>query len=160
MSASFPSDTAYGGGGVLVNESFIKLAGWKPDDAVSKKIEAGGDGELEIKGIVKDFHFTSLKQPIAPLVLVLRPTPVKRFSFMKFIYVRFESKELRNVIPFLEEKFKEFDPVRAFSFSFLDERINELYTAENTLAKIATIFSLMAIFVACLGLYGLSLDLM
>jgi putative ABC transport system permease protein len=157
FNASFPSDTARGGGGVLVNESFLKFAGWEdPESAIGKKITGRADGEMIVKGVIKGFHFTSLKQPITPLVLVLLPLPEDRASFRKYVYVRVDTKDLDNVLPFLEEKFKEFDPSRAFSYSFLDERINRLYSAENLLGKIATVFSIMAIFVACLGLFGLS----
>lgn len=152
LSAAFPSDTAKGG--VLVNESFVKFAGWEPELAIGKKIKEAE--ELEIKGVVKDFHFTSLKKSVVPLILIIRPKVERRFAYRKFVYVRFETKEIKNIIPFLEEVYKEFDPVRAFSFSFLNERINKLYTAENSLAKIAGLFSIMAIFVACLGLYGLT----
>jgi putative ABC transport system permease protein len=152
LSTAFPSDTAKGA--ILVNESFVKFAGWEPELAVGKKIKEVE--ELEIKGVVKDFHFTSLKKSVVPLILLLRPKAERRFAYRKFVYVRFETKEIKNVIPFLEEVHKEFDPVRAFSFSFLNERISKLYTAENSLAKIAGLFSIMAIFVACLGLYGLT----
>jgi putative ABC transport system permease protein len=154
LSESFPSDTA--SGGVLVNESFLKFAGWKPEQAIGKKIKALGDDKLEIKGVVKDFHFTSLKQPVVPLIMIIHSKPERRYSFMKFIYVRLETKEIKETISFLEEKYKEFDPARAFSFTFLDERINKIYSAENTLVKVVAIFSFMAIFVACLGLYGLA----
>lgn len=154
MSTAFPSDTSQGG--VLVNESFVKFAGWDPELAVGKRIKARADGELEIKGVVKDFHFTSLKQSVVPLILLIRPIAEKRFAFRKFVYVRFETKELKSVISFLEKIYKEFDPVRTFSYSFLNERINKLYATENSLAKIAGLFSIMAIFVACLGLYGLT----
>ena len=80
----------------------------------------------------------------------------RRLPFRKYIYVRVASKDLDKVLPFLEEKFKEFDPSRAFSYSFLDERINRLYSAEDSLGKIAAIYSIMTIFIACLGLFGLS----
>lgn len=157
FSASFPSDTARGGGGILVNESFLKFAGWEDaESAIGKKITSGGDGEMTVKGVVKDIHFTSLRQAIAPLVFVLRPLPERRTRYRSYVYVRVDTKDLPNVLSFLEEKFKEFDPSRAFSYSFLDERINRLYSAENLLGKIAAIFSAMAIFVACLGLFGLS----
>ncbi len=158
FSTVFPSDTARGGGGILVNETFLKFAGWEnPEPAIGKKITStGADGEMVIKGVVKDIHFTSLKQPIAPLVFVLRPAPKRRAVYRSYVYVRVDTKDLHNVLPFVEKQFKEFDPARAFSYSFLDERINRLYLAVDLLGKIAAIFSTMAIFVACLGLFGLS----
>ena len=156
LSTLFPSDTATGGGGVIVNESFVKFAGWSPESAVGKLIKARADGQLEIKGVVKDFNFNSLKHPIVPLVMVIRTVPKARLPYMKFIYVRTDTKNLKSVIQFLEKNYKEIDPDRSFSYSFLNEKINKLYNSENSLSELTMIFAFIAIFVACLGLYGLT----
>ncbi|OGU34340.1 MAG: hypothetical protein A2068_00940, partial [Ignavibacteria bacterium GWB2_35_6b] len=151
------ADTATGNGGVIVNESFVKFMGWEnPENAIGEKVKARADGEIEIKGVVKDFYFASLKESIAPMILLLRPVPARRLFHMKYIYVRVNTENLDEVISSIEKTFKEIEPSRAFSYSFLDEKINSIYKAEDSLGKVATVFSMMAIFVACLGLFGLS----
>lgn len=156
LSTAF-ADTAAGNGGVIVNESFVKFMNWgKPENAIGKKVTARFDGDVEIKGVVKDFHFASLKESIAPMILLLRPVPERRLFHMKYVYVRVNARKMEEVIPFIEKTFNEIEHARAFSYSFLNEKINLLYNAEDSLGKVATVFSVMAIFVACLGLFGLS----
>ncbi len=157
VSSSFSADTVAGGGGALVNEAYIKFAGLQnAEDAIGRIIKGRAFGDLEIKGVVKDFNYTSLKQPIDPLLMVVLPSISGRDFTRDYVYVRVDSKNLSNAISFVEEIFKEFVPSRAFSFSFLDERINRLYSAEDSLGKIATVFSIMAVLVGCLGLFGLT----
>ncbi|OGU34789.1 MAG: hypothetical protein A2068_05980 [Ignavibacteria bacterium GWB2_35_6b] len=151
------ADTALGAGGVIVNEAFIKLAGWKtPEEAIGKKMDGTFEGEMRIIGVTKDFHYTSLRQPVAPFLLVMSPNPNQRVFFRFMVYARINAKNYKSAISDIQNVFEDFVPSRPFSYSFLDEKINTLYNAEDSLGKVATVFSIMAIFVACLGLFGLS----
>lgn len=157
FSSDFASDTAQGVGGVVVNETFIKLAGWNDaETAIGKRVTGTLEGELRIVGVVKDFHYTSLRQPVAPFLFVLNPNRQARQFFRSFLYVRIKGNNYKSAIAEIENVFSDYVPGRPFEYFFLDERINSQYKAEDSLGKIATVFSFMAIFVACLGLFGLS----
>jgi len=151
------ADTANGEGGVIINESFLKLSDWKtPEEAINKRVSGTLEGDMKIIGVVKDFHYTSLRQPIAPFLFVMQPNPQGRLFARAFVYVRIKPEGFENAMADIENIFKEFVPSRPFDYLFLDERIDNLYKAEDSLGKVATVFSFMAIFVACLGLFGLS----
>ena len=144
-------------GHAVINESFYKKAGW-PDaqSAIGKRLQGTLEGDIRIVGVVKDFHFNPLRQPIGPFILTLGPNPQSRNFFTNFIYVRLATDNFSSTIEFLETKFSEFAPERPFEFFFLDDRLNQLYQAEDSLGKVATVFSFLAIVVACLGLFGLA----
>ena len=157
FSTDYATDTAVGGGGAIVNESFLKLTEWKtPDEAINKSIFGTLTGEMKIIGVVKDFHYTSLKLPVAPSLFVVQPNPRGRLFARSYIYVRVAPGNYESDIAEIEKVFNTFVPSRPFDYFFLDERINLLYSAEDSLGKVASVFSVMAIFVACLGLFGLS----
>ncbi|MBU2492862.1 MAG: ABC transporter permease [Bacteroidetes bacterium] len=156
FSTEFASDTASGIGGVIINESFLKLAGWNTDNALGKRVTGTLEGEMRVIGVVKDFHYTSLRQPVAPFLFVINPNSQARQFFRSFAYIRIKGNNYKNAIANIESIFKDYVPNRPFEYSFLDEKINSQYKGEDSLGKIATVFSLMAIFVACLGLFGLS----
>ncbi|MGD8778034.1 MAG: ABC transporter permease [Ignavibacteria bacterium] len=142
---------------VVVNESFVKKAGWgDPQSAIGKRLQGTLEGELRIIGVVNDFHFNPLRQPIGPFIMNLGPNIQSRNFFTNFIYVRLATENFSSTIDFLETKFKEFVPERPFEYFFLDDRLNRLYQAEDSLGKVATVFSFFAIVVACLGLFGLA----
>lgn len=155
FSIDFASDTA--AGGVIVNESFLKLSGWgDAENAIGKTVNGTLNGEMRVIGVVKDFHYTSLRQPVAPFLFVLSPNRQARQFFRSFVYVRIKGNNYKPAIAGIESIFKDYVPGRPFEYYFLDEKINAQYKAEDSLGKIATVFSFMAIFVACLGLFGLS----
>ena len=156
FSAEF-ADTANGAGGVIINESFLKLSDWKtPEEAINKKVAGTLEGDMNVIGVVKDFHYTSLRQPIAPFLFVMQPNTQGRLFARAYVYIRIKHEGFESALADIENIFKEYAPARPFDYLFLDERINTLYKAEDSLGKVATVFSTMAIFIACLGLFGLS----
>jgi len=149
FSKEHPSDTA----AVVVNEAAVKAFGVK--NIVGKYIVFPGDVQTftyEIIGVVKNFNFESLHQEIRPLVIRL----YQEQNFGKFVSVRIASKNYPNTISFLENTWKKYAGNEAFEFSFLDNSLQQLYQADIRTSKIATIFSILAIFIACLGLLGLA----
>ncbi|MDE3057875.1 MAG: ABC transporter permease [Bacteroidota bacterium] len=155
FSKEHPSDTA----AVVVNEEVARLFGMK--DIVGKclVLPLGNAGntraetkKLEVVGVVKDFNYHSLHEPIRPLVIGLMPDT----SAGSFVTLRLAPGNHLNTISFIEKVWKEYAGNEEFNFNSLDNSLQELYTADQRTSKIAGAFSILAIFIACLGLMGLA----
>jgi putative ABC transport system permease protein len=133
----------------ILNESACKELGWKPEEAVGKKMFLGNQRPGIVRGVVKDFHFESLHNPIKPLVLF--PD-----TYLNTMMVKLSGNNMAETISFLEGKWKTLVPHRPFEFHFLDEDFNKLYSSELRIGKVLNIFAGTAILLACLGLFGLS----
>ncbi len=137
----------------IVNETAIKNFNWgTPEEALGKKIELEGKTG-QVIGVVQDFHYTSLHSPIGSLVMGVSVPLFNTFS------IRANGKNLSETITFLEQKWKEFFPQKAFEYDLLDEQLRQAYQSEDRMGNIIGIFALLAIFVSCLGSYGLALML-
>jgi putative ABC transport system permease protein len=148
FSKSFATDSA---GSVIVNEAAVREIGW--DDPLGKTIRFSGDDSGDkwtVVGVVKDFHYVSPHMVVEPL-LITNDT-----ARLRSIFVRISPEDTPGTLAWLENKWKEFDPDRPFEYSFLDETYNEQYRTEEKLQSIFVNFTLFAIFVACLGLFGLA----
>jgi len=132
----------------VLNESAAKQLGWSPQEAINKKMFMGPRAGY-VKGVVKDFHFESLHNPIKPFVLF----PESRG---RELLVKLSGQHLQQTISFLETNWKALVPERPFEYRFMDDDYNKLYNAEIRLGKVMNIFSTIAILLACLGLFGLS----
>jgi putative ABC transport system permease protein len=108
------------------------------------------DGTAPIVGVIKDFHFASLHTPIEPLVLEYRP------NWTGFLLGKVQSGKFGEVLEFLRKKFEEIAPHHLFSYLFIDEVFNQNYDNENRGYDLFKFFSMIALFVACLGLFGLT----
>ncbi len=145
FSRQFPSDTL----AVVLNESAVRTLGL--EKPVGRRMYfVGSNIPLTIIGVVRDFHFESLRQKIKPLVLVLGlgQTP--------YLPVRFKTRDVKSVLSFVRSEWKKFVPGKPFEYYFLNEDINQLYDAEQKTGQVFTAFSVLAIFIACLGLFGLA----
>jgi len=100
--------------------------------------------------VVRDFHFRSLHHPVEPIVF-----PHIRFP-PRFISVRMDPGNIADEIEYIRSVWDEFVPARPFMYSFLDENIDMLYQSEQQTAGIFNIFSILSIFIACLGLFGIA----
>ncbi len=130
----------------LVNQSLAEKLGWS--EAVGKFI--GRNGKHEIIGVVEDFHFSTLHHPIAPLVLTLYP-----FEGYRYLSVRIAGANVRGTLAGIEEQWNQLFFHEPFTFRFLDENLNTLYLKEESFRQLFLLFSLIAIVIATLGLYGL-----
>ena len=133
--------------GLIINERFKEAAGW--EQAVGKTMDFGGRGD-HVVGVVKDFHFQSLKREIEPLVLYLAP---KQASF---VLVKFATDEVSGTMAGLAAVMKEFSPDFPFEYRFLDEAYASMYRTEVRFGRIFEGFAVLAILIACLGLFALS----
>jgi putative ABC transport system permease protein len=145
----------------IVNETLVKGRNWK--DPIGKHIYLGGLSGKVI-GVVKDFHFEPIHTPVEPLAMwqfndeenYRDLPPEQRDLIYRFMVVHIKNSDVRQTLEFLSEKFLEFDPRHPFVYEFLADSIEKLYMSEERLVKMAGIFSGICIFIACLGLYGLS----
>lgn len=131
----------------ILNESAAKVLGWTPEEAVNKKMYMG-PREGFVKGVVKDFHFESLRNPITPFVLFTE-------SRGRELLVRLSGQHLPETISFLEQKWKALVSDRPFEYRFMDDDYKKLYNGEIRLGRIMDVFSAIAELLACLGLFGL-----
>ncbi len=142
---SYPTDTS----GVLLNETAIKLIGYK--DPIGKTVTNNGY-PLHIVGVVKDFHFASLHDPILPLVL-----GVGKNEWYGSILVRTQPGKTAQALAGLENLCKRLNPAFPFSYKFSDLEYAQLYKSEAITGRLSVIFAVLAIFISCLGLLGLSM---
>ncbi len=133
----------------ILNESAAKQLGWTPEEAIGKKMFMDASRPGTVRGVVKDFNFESMHNPIKPLVLF----PEIRG---RALLVKLKGNNIPQTISFLESKWKALVPYRPFEYHFMDEDFNKLYSSEIRLGKILNIFAAIAIALACLGLLGLS----
>ncbi|MFC1561757.1 ABC transporter permease [candidate division KSB1 bacterium] len=139
----------------LVNETLLKDLGWE-DDPIGKELEIFTGVETRVKkrviGVVKDFHFESLHREIQPLV-IYNSVP---FSNYFYISARIRPENVSETVEFVRSKWEEFDSQYPFEYSFVDENYGELYRAEERLGSLVGYFTLLAIIIGCLGLFGLA----
>ena len=134
----------------LINEATLKELGWTAEEAIGTSFAPWGS-EGTIVGIVRDFNFLSLYQEIAPLTIMLAPQNNQRYVLAKL-----HTENIPETIASLETTFKEFSPSFPFSYSFLDDTYNIMYQSEIRLGQIFNYFTLLALIIACLGLFGLA----
>jgi putative ABC transport system permease protein len=138
----------------IINETAARTYGW--DNPLGKKIgyftneEMNKLGYRTVIGLVKDFHVKSLHEKILPLLLT------NNQDYLEEIAVRIRPEGLSGTLDFLEKKWKDYDSGRPFDYYFLDQSFDAQYQSDRQLNKIIGYFSLFAIFVACLGLYGMT----
>jgi len=144
----FPSDTVRE---FLVNETLVKKLQLKsPEDALGKKISfQGGSISAPITGVVKDFHDQSFHSDINPVCITSYSENYGSYA------VKINMNNIRSILPALEKKWTSMSPGKIYEYQFLDERIAEFYQTEQTMLKLIRAFSLIAIVIGCLGLYGL-----
>lgn len=148
FSKEFASDEKEG---FMVNEAAVKEFGWKtPKEAIGKKVQWGMGKDGKIIGVVKDFNFSSLKEPIKPLLFnIFKP-------WYNNITVRLRTENVSETIAQIEELWKREAPYSPFKYSFAEDDYNSLYQSELKMRSVLGTFTFLAIFVACLGLFGLA----
>jgi putative ABC transport system permease protein len=141
-----PSDTL---SSVVVNQTFVNRMGWS--DPIGKKIEAGDANTLRARviGVMADYHQTGMYNEIESLLLAYRENG-------NIIYVKLSGNNIKETISYIESKWKEVFPDQPFSYAFLSERFNRQFEADEKRGLIFTMFTILAILIASLGLFGLA----
>lgn len=142
-SREFGADTAR----ILINQTAAEIMGMQ--SPVGEFITLW-DEETEIIGLIKDFHFQNLRYEVEPLFIRLAPENTWR------AYVRIQSDNINNTVAQMEQVYKSFNPSYPFDFEFMDEQYAALYRSEQRIGGLAKYFSIFAIIISCLGLFGLS----
>ena len=135
----------------VLNQAAVKEMGL--EDPVGKDLTVWGR-TCKIIGVVKDFHFNSLHHAIEPVILRI-PNPDQMNLFYRIISIRLAPGSIHKNLSFIEKSWKSFYPSELFDYYFVDEKLASGYNAEIRMGRIFKYFSFMAIFIACLGLYGL-----
>lgn len=146
FSRDFPTDTA---NGVLINETAAADLGWGHTDAIGKVIVRSGQKEYKVVGVLKDFHYLSVKQKIAPLMLLLGHNEGG-------MLVKVNTADMSDFLAGTRQRWATFHPKGPFGYYFLDDRFAHLYTAEQRTGRLFAGFTLIAILIAGLGLFGLA----
>jgi putative ABC transport system permease protein len=138
--------------GYIINETAAKKIGWdSPEDAIGNQINYGGQVE-RIIGVTKDFHYESLHNPLAPVIMMHRPADFNSVS------VRITPFEKTKTLAYIENIWQQYNVQdNIFSYEFLDDRFNRLYTAEENIRQLLNYFMIIALSIAILGLTGLSM---
>lgn len=138
----------------LLNEAAARVIGWAvPRQAIGQVFQYGTT-KGHVIGVVKDFHFESLAQPIVPMVFVLPPPA--QYGFFSRMSIKIAGSHTTQALALVEQTWKRFLPETPFEYSFLDERLGKLYSSEQRQGTIFMVFGCVAIFIASLGLFGLS----
>ena len=149
FSKDFPTDST----GLIINESAARLAGLT--HPIGSKFYTYDDMETKkpltyhVVGVVKDFNFNSLRDAVSPLAFLLKPNNDR-------IALRVSTEHVERLVAQVEDQWRKLAPGQPFSYSFMDDDFNSLYRSEQRIGGISLSFSLLAIFIACLGLFGLA----
>lgn len=144
FSTAFKGDSS----NFVVNEKMVQIMGKTVRDVVGKPLSFAGTKGVII-GVVKNFNFKPIQQPIEPLIL--RPN-----KYGGFIFVRTKPGTTEATIKKLEKICQQLNPAYPFDYAFLDEDLANLYKSEQRIGSLFNVFAILAIFISCLGLYGLS----
>lgn len=148
FSAAFPSDTA---GAVVVNESFVKMAGWK--EPLGQVVDFFyNNRKYAVIGVVKDYHYTSLNEKVGPQIFLSHPQYP-----LRDIYVKLRAGQAAAALPFLQKTFKQLFPLQPYEYRFKDADNEQQYAAERKWKQIVSFGAVLTIFISCIGLFGLSL---
>lgn len=142
-------------GKVIVNETSAKRFGFEPEQMVGQQIHFEWQGtkhDFEVIGVMRDYHQTSLKQEIQPTLFHLPEQP----DDFDYVVINLSTNDFASTIASLEKTWKSLVNDTPFEYSFLDEKIQEQYDEDRKVSSIITSFTMIAMFISCLGLYGLS----
>jgi ABC-type antimicrobial peptide transport system permease subunit len=135
----------------IVNQATLEMLGIPREEAISSKIVntyEGNSEEYEIVGVVANYHYEPLTEKVAPVALFNENRP-------GWIVLRTETRDFKELLSQLEAHWKTFSTETPFEYTFVDERVEELFMEEQRLGRISVVFTTLAILISCLGLFGL-----
>jgi putative ABC transport system permease protein len=150
FSTTIPADTSDTFGKYLINESAAQRMGWTDETALGKRVKFWGF-EGEVIGVVKDFHFRPLRSAISPIIFRFRP---KEFYFN--LLVKTSGVNLPQILTEIGKIHKAKNPNYPLSYGFVDQDLAAQYRSEQKTSQIVLYFSVLAILISCLGLFGLT----
>ena len=133
---------------IIINEASQEVMGF--NDPTGKKVYVGEDNVFTVIGVIKDFHYVSLHSKIEPLILLLYPDECL------FIMVRIQRENTPQTLEFIGNVWTRFAGDYDYNYRFLNDRLDALYSSEQRVGGIVTFFTILAVFISCLGLFGLA----
>lgn len=135
--------------GLIVNEKLVKMAGFSSNEEIVGKEMSFWGKQLTVKGVVKDFNTQSLEKALEPVVMV------NNIGDYRSLSIKMNPQEMQKTIQLVQAKWEASYPEYIFSYKFVDEQIRDLYRGERKMSILLNVFSFIAIFIGCLGLFGL-----
>jgi putative ABC transport system permease protein len=133
---------------IVINEALAHYLGWK--EPVGKKLEIYEARKGSVIGVMKDFNFASLREKIQPLAIILNDNPL-------YVSVKLKAGATQTTLSAIQKQWKQFDDEFPFDYFFMDEQLNKFYQSDQRLLRVISIFATLAIIIACIGLFGLSI---
>ena len=143
LSREYPSDAT---DAWIINEAAVRAMGM--DSPVGKWLRLWDD-QRKIIGVVKDFHYESLHSEIMPMAMRISP-------HNPWACIKIRSGDVQGTLKFIEQKWSKLCPEYPFEYHFLDDQINEMYMSDQRISRLFQYFTLLAIIISCLGLFGLA----
>jgi len=139
-------------GAFLINEAAVKAFGWsRPEDALGKRVRTGHGGRVNpVIGVTKNFHYRGLQSEVEPLVMEFLP-----WTF-RYITLSIDISDLNETLAFVKSQWKSLWPGHPLEHFFLDTDFDRQYRADEQIGNVFGIFTLLGLFIACLGLLGLA----
>ena len=141
---------------VLLNETAVKQIGWKNPIGKTLIYPGNNNQKFKVVGVVKDFNTESLRSNIEPFALFYTTSKTYQIA-TSYITVRIKPGDYNAAIESIRLKWKEFGPDIPFDYSFMDAEFDKLYRSDQIMGKVFTVFTVLSVFVACLGLLGLAI---
>jgi putative ABC transport system permease protein len=149
FSKEFPTDSQ----AVVINEAAVRELGWTNDNAVGKTIVRSGQQQFRVLGVVADFNYASVREKIAPMMMLLG-------NNAGGVILKIQTADITGFLGDLRKHWAAFNPSAPLEYSFLDEKFASLYASERRTQQIFSAFTILAIIIAGLGLFGLSAYMM
>ncbi|WP_460971581.1 ABC transporter permease [Spirosoma migulaei] len=146
FSKDFPSDST---SGVLINESAVRELGWTGLNPIGRSVVKSGQREFKVIGVTKDFNYVSVKQKVAPLMMVLG----RNFGG---VVLKIKTTDVNGFLGDLKKQWDSFNPNGPLEYSFLDDKFATFYASEQRVQTLFFVFALLAVVIASLGLFALS----
>lgn len=134
---------------IIINESMMESLGW--DEAVGKNLVFGQNNTTrKVVGVIKDFHFSSMRHKIEPLMIFYNPGPNSN------LVLKVSPSNMRETLDFLESEWNATFPNYPFDYQFFDQEFNQIFASDELFARLVNAFTLLSIVLSALGLFGLS----
>lgn len=146
FSKEFATDSS---SAVIINEAAVRQLGWTTDNALGKTIVRSGQQQLTVIGVVADFNYASVRQEVAPMMLMLG-------NNWGGLIIKIKTADIKGFLADMQRKWAAFNPPGPMECNFLDQTFASLYASEQRTQHIFSVFTILAIIIAGLGLFGLS----
>ncbi len=143
-------------GGFMLNETAVRLFNWTPEEAVGKKVAYNNWHTGEIVGVVRDFHFTSVQNEIRPFAFLCWPAIAMRYGTSVHMTLRIADENVQSTLKGIEKKMAELSPEFPVEMAFVNASLDHHFRQDRITGSLFGLFAVLAILIACLGLFGLT----